>query len=1161
MPEIRSVSVRLDADVASYIAKMKAAGEATDHAFGSSSRNIGETNSALKGTETELGKVDTAARKVDTSMRGLDQRNQSVTRSQDRLTGGMRILVNTALALGPALVPIGAVAIPAVAGLTSELGAAVIGVGVTELAFHGLGKALTAFNKAELSPTTANIQAAQTAMASLPPSAQALVLELHKLSPVLTDLRQSAASGLAPGVTSGLRSLLTDAPLVERGVHGIASELGDLTAQAGRALAGPEWRGFLRTVGQQTPVALHDMGVATGAVVHGLAQLYLAFGPSLGSFDQGVVKVADDFDRWATSLGQTKDFQSFMAYVATNGPRVVSLLGDTAGLLGSIVKAAAPLGGPTLEALDGIVKVLDAIAKSPLGTPILLLAQLNGVLHLTNNLLGLMGVTARIGFTGITRGAATAEAATEGETGALATLKATVLQVGRNVGSNAAEGTPLLAGVSSSGVASLIKGGLYAGGIGLIASGAASKLGVANTATLALAGSLAGPLGAGAGAAVGALLDVSHATEGVTSATKQAQQALGGWDIGTKTTDLANLNAQIAHLHQMESFTPSSGGSILDRIAAPFKGFEAYATRGFDFLTGKSSAASSVQSALSTQSGLEKTALYQAYAGLSGKAATSELPVSQLDAVQQKILPAMNALGISQTQLNASAAAGGPAFDHLISEIVKYTQKAGATQGATAAVAQAFSQMSDSLLTPAERAQALTTALDNLIDPMLNLGSAKDTFRQGLNDLSTGLSKSSRSLVGNTDAVIQNRDAIRTQVTNLKSWIEAEANAHVPASKMLADLQSGRQAIIEQGKAAGLNADQIRHMLDVMNLTPRSIQTQIKVNGTGQAISELDQIQNRLATLHDKTVHVNIFTNATVADPSHLTPHKAGGGPIVGPGGPTSDRVPIWASNGEFMMRSAAVDRYGMGFMHAVNAGRFAGGGAIGQPAGGVPSNIDVYIGDSLGAAANGAASGLRSLRVESTALTKVQSQEQAQLQKIQQARASLVSTVRGGFLPQLFGSTAPGSSTWSANGGLLDPLHLVNQNIHQARAYTRDLHRLRGRGLRGAALAQVTTLADAHQALGLSPHEDRLLTQRYQVLERASRQAGRTAGDFRYGAKLDDIRGEIHKTNEHLHTVEAELKHRRAEAKKQAKTTGDAVAAGVNSGVTGGVRRQKAWT
>jgi hypothetical protein len=48
--------------------------------------------------------------------------------------------------------------------------------------------------------------------------------------------------------------------------------------------------------------------------------------------------------------------------------------------------------------------------------------------------------------------------------------------------------------------------------------------------------------------------------------------------------------------------------------------------------------------------------------------------------------------------------------------------------------------------------------------------------------------------------------------------------------------------------------------------------------------------------------------------------------------------VPIWASNGEFMHREAAVKYYGLDFMHAVNSQQYprmayAEGGLVGVPA------------------------------------------------------------------------------------------------------------------------------------------------------------------------------------------------------------------------------------
>lgn len=53
------------------------------------------------------------------------------------------------------------------------------------------------------------------------------------------------------------------------------------------------------------------------------------------------------------------------------------------------------------------------------------------------------------------------------------------------------------------------------------------------------------------------------------------------------------------------------------------------------------------------------------------------------------------------------------------------------------------------------------------------------------------------------------------------------------------------------------------------------------------------------------------------------TVNAAGGGHIRGPGTSTSDSIPAWLSNNEFVMKSKAVAKYGVGFMKAINSGQF----------------------------------------------------------------------------------------------------------------------------------------------------------------------------------------------------------------------------------------------
>ena len=60
---------------------------------------------------------------------------------------------------------------------------------------------------------------------------------------------------------------------------------------------------------------------------------------------------------------------------------------------------------------------------------------------------------------------------------------------------------------------------------------------------------------------------------------------------------------------------------------------------------------------------------------------------------------------------------------------------------------------------------------------------------------------------------------------------------------------------------------------------------------------------------------------------------RASGGVIRGAGTGTSDSIPAYLSNGEYVIRAASVKKYGVEAMDALNAGKFATGGQVGRSA------------------------------------------------------------------------------------------------------------------------------------------------------------------------------------------------------------------------------------
>lgn len=123
-----------------------------------------------------------------------------------------------------------------------------------------------------------------------------------------------------------------------------------------------------------------------------------------------------------------------------------------------------------------------------------------------------------------------------------------------------------------------------------------------------------------------------------------------------------------------------------------------------------------------------------------------------------------------------------------------------------------------------------------------------------------------------------------------------------------------------------------------------------KVGALGSALGGLPKTTSVILNLQDGLGnpmtagdYVRLLTTPAPAAapppiPNLAQPRRAGGGPITGPGGGTSDIIPIWASNGEHMWTADEVNYVGgQGAMYrmraAARAGMFRGfaaGGAIG---------------------------------------------------------------------------------------------------------------------------------------------------------------------------------------------------------------------------------------
>lgn len=486
------------------------------------------------------------------------RRNES---SINQLTGRLRVLADVAAIIGPSLVPIGAVGIPAVTGLAQQLGFAALGMGSLVAASQGVGDALEAVNKAALDPSIENLEKAVEAMAVLGPHAQEFVRHFQDLRPVLNDIRDASAAGWFPGLIDAMDELERIAPQVADLFQQIGDTGGSLLAEGAAAFAGPEWADFRSFLVTEGPPALEELGRTVGNVAAGMAQMWKAFSPLNRDFSSWLLDASRGFREWSEDLSRTEGFAEFVDYIRTNGPRVADAMKAIGTAVLEIVEAVAPLGGPSLAIIESFATAVAAIADSDLGTPIFAAvaayAALNRVLQVTAALQARITGTATVGggVAGMLGLGPSARAGIKGTVTDLRSMSREYDRLGR------AQSTFISGMSQTSGAAQrtaqrlqgIGKAGAGVAALTVATTGLGDSMGITNTASLGMMGTIAGPWGAAIGSGIGFAMDFAAANNDIEAAVKAANLAMDSQDLGAMAQAYSILNDQLSQANDLRS--------------------------------------------------------------------------------------------------------------------------------------------------------------------------------------------------------------------------------------------------------------------------------------------------------------------------------------------------------------------------------------------------------------------------------------------------------------------------------------------------------------------------------------------------------------------------------------------------------------------------------
>lgn len=249
----------------------------------------------------------------------------------------------------------------------------------------------------------------------------------------------------------------------------------------------------------------------------------------------------------------------------------------------------------------------------------------------------------------------------------------------------------------------------------------------------------------------------------------------------------------------------------------------------------------------------------------------------------------------------------------------------------------------------------LQQALDALSGKSMSMASAQNAFDSSLVNMGDHITKTGKKVKFTTTS-IQNMSSasveLRGQLLGQVKNAEQVAGAY---GQMTGSTEAGRQKlialraqIISNAVAHGVDRKAVTAYIDTVLKVPKSVPpTKLEVD-TRAALMRVGELQQRIAGLNGKVI--TITTRFVDVDSPRINGSrstrggitKADGGYISGPGTGTSDSIPAWLSNGEYVINAAATSKH-KDLLTAINAGKFANGGPVGFAAGGP---VSVPLGD-----------------------------------------------------------------------------------------------------------------------------------------------------------------------------------------------------------------------
>jgi phage-related protein len=337
--------------------------------FAAAFARIAELEAALKAIPDEQVTVE-----VDKDGSAVSA-TQRLTAVASRAANQVSALAMAILLLGPALVPVLAVATAGIAalgiGLVGAAGGMALFAGVAMANFGGISDALKQIESAQkaynLAVTDAQRDAAlaklKAAYDSLDEGERKVVAGIDALKSAWGAFAAQFRPQIFQIAGDGLNFIAETIPKLTPLMQGVVGSVQELETRLIAALNGPFWQQFFTTMSQLAGPVMTSFVTSIGNIITGIAGMLQAFSPFAISVSSGFEEMTASFAEWGMNLQNNPGFKSFISYVQANLPNVLGFIKALWQALVQIVVAAAPIGTVVLSALTGFLNLLTAMGN------------------------------------------------------------------------------------------------------------------------------------------------------------------------------------------------------------------------------------------------------------------------------------------------------------------------------------------------------------------------------------------------------------------------------------------------------------------------------------------------------------------------------------------------------------------------------------------------------------------------------------------------------------------------------------------------------------------------------------------------------------------------------------------------------------------------------